>query len=302
MLTHMGYFSRDRRLYRSLVSAIKKQDLEGMKKLVSEGAALEKPAGERSGGSPLFEAAGVGFVEGIRFLIQKGALPDVRDDGRTPLQQAVYHKHKEAIRALVAAGADINAPMYSKRTVLHEAQEHYNYDLFPFLLEQGANINAQKDDGQTVLHIAAKGGRSEHVTLFLDHGADATVTDRHMNTAADVAQKDYPKIAELIRSRAAPQKPPEPAAGWQLTAPDEVARVTEKKGIGYRVTEIFNFNARLYTHIAQNMATGAESQTVKGFADLDDGSILVAARAALAQLGGRLPENKKRLPARGQGG
>jgi len=83
---------------------------------------------------------------------------------------------------------------------------------------------------------------------------------------------------------------------WRMTGVEEVARVTVKELIGYRVTEIFNFNAGLYTQIARNIETNAESQAVQALHSLDE-KALDAARAALASLGGQALESpKKKLP------
>jgi hypothetical protein len=303
----MNYFSRDRRLYRKLIAAIGRDDVERMKSLLDDGAPLTKPEGETEGMLPLSEAAHRGNVEGINLLISSGAKVDETLDGygRTALQHAAFHQHKDAVSALQAAGADINAPMYyDKKTALHEAQDYQHAEMLEFLVKQGANVNAQDSNGRTVLHAAARAGRSEAVKFLLENGADATLADRQMNTAADLAQKDYPGLAEMIRKHGSEPKPADPAEGWQMTGDEEVARVTLKKGVGYRLTETFNFSSRLYTSIAQNVATGAESQFVRNFDELGEAAV-TAAQAAYRSLGGKAAENtleKKKLPAPGQGG
>jgi hypothetical protein len=58
-----------------------------------------------------------------------------------------------------------------------------------------------------------------------------------------------------------------PAANekWCISMPGEVAHVIEKNALGYRITETFNFQTRVYTQIARNIETNAESQVMRMF-------------------------------------
>src|SRR6478736_4416935 len=65
---------------------------------------------ERARYTGLLLAAARGDVAHIKSEIAKGARPDTRDSyERTALHIATYAKHHDAMRALVAAGADPNA-------------------------------------------------------------------------------------------------------------------------------------------------------------------------------------------------
>jgi ankyrin repeat protein len=70
----------------------------------------DKDAYADDGATPLFHAAASGNTEAVRRLIAKGA--DVnhkhRDNGMTPLMAAAGAGHDEIVDALLAAGADIN--------------------------------------------------------------------------------------------------------------------------------------------------------------------------------------------------
>ena len=58
----------------------------------------------------LLAAAAQGDAAEVRALTLRGADPGVRDGhGRTPLHVAAYRRHHEAMRALVASGANPNA-------------------------------------------------------------------------------------------------------------------------------------------------------------------------------------------------
>jgi ankyrin repeat protein len=73
-------------------------------------AQIPPSSGEISKYSGILAAAARGDTKRIEALIAKGEKPDARDGyGRTPLHVAAYGGHHEAMRVLVAAGADPNA-------------------------------------------------------------------------------------------------------------------------------------------------------------------------------------------------
>ncbi len=297
----MGIWNKQDTLNKKLREAISYSRLDRVEKLVAEGASVEDPPGEGKY-RPLARAINENETGIVRFLLAKGA--DANGDNTgvtsyTALTRALSHKNREMAHLLIAAGADIMKTDGDGKSPAHYAAEHGFGDILQLLAEKGADLNARNSQGNTPLHIVAQAGHANIAKLLMDHGADVTVTNASMNTAADVAEKDYPRLADMIRGL-----PPrmEPEAGWQMLADDEVARVTEKAGINYRLTETFNFTTRMYTHIAQNTKTNAESHTIKMFGELADSAVLDAARNALAALGGKPVENglqKRALPAPG---
>jgi uncharacterized protein len=97
----------------------------------------------------LFAAAARGDGKQITALIAAGARPDVRDaHGRTPLHVATYGRHTDAMRALVAAGADPNA------------LENDRYDI--------VTIAAVADDPATLRVALELGGSPRNVTSPYD--------------------------------------------------------------------------------------------------------------------------------------
>ena len=78
--------------------------------MVSAHAQVAPSRDEAAAYTGLFAAAARGDAKQVTALIAAGARPDVRDaHGRTPLHVATYGRHADAMRALVAAGADPNA-------------------------------------------------------------------------------------------------------------------------------------------------------------------------------------------------
>lgn len=299
--TGMGIWNKQDRLNKKLREAILRGDLRHVQKLVDEGASVETAPGEGKY-RPLARAVNENETEILRFLLGKGADPNGDNSdvsSYTVVTRALSHKNREMARLLIEAGADITKTDGDGKSPVHYAAEHGFGDILQLLAEKGADVNARNNQGNAPLHIVAQAGHANIAKLLLDHGADAHATNASMNTPADVAEKDYPRLADMIRGL-----PPraEPEAGWQMLAEDEVARVTEKAGINYRLTETFNFTTRMYTHIAQNTKTNAESHTIKMFGELGDSAVLDAARNALAALGGKPADNglhKRALSAPG---
>jgi len=117
----------------------------------------------------------------------KGADLTVRDRrGNTPLLYAASFGSVEAVRALVAAGADVNAKNGFDLTPLIGSAT--NLEKVRILVAKGADVNAKTKQGRTALMIAAAcDGCSEVVKLLLSKGADAKVKDTGGTTAVALA-------------------------------------------------------------------------------------------------------------------
>lgn len=225
-----------------------------------------------------------------------GAKPDdVRNDGgETPLSFHAARGNTECLRLLLEHGAQVDNGKENGWTPLLAAVRHSQQDCAVLLIEAGADLNAQpKDGGKGPMHWAAYWGRGNLVRLLLDKGADPALTDNHMNTPADIAQQNYPRLADLIRGKTPATTQVESAeekSGWVVTAPYEVARVREENAIGYRLTELFNFKTGFYTQIAANAATGAESQSMRSFDEFSDTTPIREALEMLDKKGGAVDE------------
>lgn len=236
-------------------------------------------------------------LEKMRKAIESGA--DANHAGGELLYSAVYSNFESGVQLLLEHGADPNFKIPSGHTALMEAARDGNTRIAQMLLDKGADIHAKQNDGMTALHHAGKYGRGATIRLLLDRGADPMATDNKMNTAADAAEKEHPRLADLIRGKQPEdfrKLPAEPATGWHLTAKDEVSSVSEKAAIGYRLTEIFNFGAGTYTRIAQNLKTGAESQSLRFLDEFNNHAALDTAREMLVKLGGEAVEPVAKLP------
>jgi ankyrin repeat protein len=136
-------------------------------------AQIPPSAEEKAGYRGLLAAAARGEAAVIKALIAKGAKPDVRDGyGRTPLHVAAYGRHHEAMRALVAAGANPNALERDRYDIVTIAAVADDAATLKVALELGCsakNITSRYDG--TALIAAAHLGHAEVVRTLIKAGA-----------------------------------------------------------------------------------------------------------------------------------
>lgn len=230
--------------------------------------------------------------EKVEVALQGGADPNtVNEYGYTALCSHVSSRNHDIAALLLENGANPNGVSSNNYTALMSAAGNGDLKIVKLLVERGANMNDQSDDGRSALHHAAYWGRGKVIEYLIAQGADLTLRDGHMNTAADLAAKrDHPGITSLLRGDLAGKDAAtdDQATGWKKTSPHEIALVSNKPAIGYRMTEIFNFRAAHYTHIASNLTTGAESQSQRSFDTFGDAVVLREAMQELLARGGEV--------------
>ncbi len=93
------------------------------------------------------------------------------DGGSTPLMWAAVEHDIDAVRALLAAGADVKAKNDAGATALMWAIP--DRPIVSLLIERGADVNARTTDGRTpLLRAAGIYGAADLVRSLLDAGAD----------------------------------------------------------------------------------------------------------------------------------
>ena len=130
----------------------------------------------------------------VELLLAAGADPHARNVYGTSVLMYAAAFHAPSVPMLLALGADPNARS-DFRTALHSAVLHATPDVVRALLDAGAMVDAlivapdEPSDGMTPLMLAA--ALSEHpevVDLLLDAGADATLTSTRGATAILLAE------------------------------------------------------------------------------------------------------------------
>jgi ankyrin repeat protein len=156
--------------------------------------------------SPLdvFEAATVGDVGRLRELLdaEPGLARTRSTDDTTALHFAAFFNQPDAAALLLDAGADPHAvsPTFGGVTPLHSAAAAGNDATARALLHAGAHVNARQDGGFTPLHSAAANGSDAMVDDLLARGADVTLAADNGKLAADfAADNGHEELAARLR-------------------------------------------------------------------------------------------------------
>lgn len=168
-------------------------------------------------GTPLVTlAARAGSLGVLRYLISAGADLDAPTPaGETALMLAAYFRreedghiaydrHENAVRVLVAAGANLeNEP--HRYTPLAYAAYQGNERVAAFLLERGARVDGDADTRNDVTYVntplmmAAMQGHERVARLLLRAGANARIRVYQGHTAAEFARKyNHPHLLPAI--------------------------------------------------------------------------------------------------------
>ncbi|MBI3686585.1 MAG: ankyrin repeat domain-containing protein [Actinobacteria bacterium] len=139
----------------------------------------------------IFEAAAVGMTERLGELVDEDVSRAAAwtTDGYTALHLAAFFGHPDAVRRLLTAGSDADAPARNsmRATPLHSAAAGRHAECVRALLDAGADVNAREQGGWTALHIAARNADRDSVDLLLACGADRWLASDDGHTPAELA-------------------------------------------------------------------------------------------------------------------
>jgi ankyrin repeat protein len=141
------------------------------------------------------------------------ALNELQFEGATPLALAAEVNNLDAIKALVAGGADPNIPTSMGSTPLMLAagagtdvqrarsieERGAAVDTARFLLEHGADVNAVGEFGWTPLHAAAYQGLTDVIELLVTKGAKTETKDKLGQTPLSISLSVLTKEAGAKR-------------------------------------------------------------------------------------------------------
>jgi ankyrin repeat protein len=180
------------------------------KKYINEAAAigdlielkkrLETPADinavDEDGRAPLHEACAEGHIEIVKYLIEKGAVLNLRCDnvatgsrsvpcnyGTVPLQEAAYKGHADIVELLLKNGAEARITEREGWTLLHYIirkiylnKPGKNFKIAKLLISYGADVNAKAGSNmwtplQEAMCLKKEKIRNKLVELLIKHGA-----------------------------------------------------------------------------------------------------------------------------------
>jgi Ankyrin repeats (3 copies) len=127
-----------------------------------------------------------------------------RDTARLSLGEASRVGDAAQVKALIAAGANLNARDAQGRTPLLQAADAGRGSIVTLLLKAGADVDASDSNGLTPLIAAARLADEDLARSLLDAGADPGMRHRAFGTALDVAERGASQaLVQLLRERGA---------------------------------------------------------------------------------------------------
>jgi uncharacterized protein len=175
----------------AVVDAARADDLPAVRKLIKEQADVNRTAND--GGSALLWAAFHSNEEMTKALLAAGATVDAANHfGVTPLLQASRNGDAQVIKTLLDAGADPTRWHPEGETPLMAASRTGNVDAVRLLISHGAFINAVDPfQEETALMWASAEGHVEVVKALLAAGADPNLK-AHVSTITERKNADHP--------------------------------------------------------------------------------------------------------------
>ena len=168
---------------------------------------LGEPGYKPSPGAALYGAAERGHVDALRRLVAEGADPNWRNiSGWTPVMIAAAEKHLDAVVVLLEAKADPNIRNAYGRTAIMFAAGYGQTTIVEKLLAGGANPNLVPTDqtGWTALISAAARGHASTVEALLRGGADPAMRARNGTTALEIARSaGHAEVVRLLEAATA---------------------------------------------------------------------------------------------------
>jgi ankyrin repeat protein len=117
-------------------------------------------------------------VAAVRKLIAAGSDVNAPEaDGTSALLWAAYQSSPELVSLLLDSGADANAANHFGVTPLLQASRYGDAATIAILLKGGADFAKATRDGETPLMAAARAGSVESVKLLLERGADPNAAE-----------------------------------------------------------------------------------------------------------------------------
>ena len=139
----------------------------------------------RGGETALMRCARTGNGDAVKALLARGADVNVKDTqrGQTPLMWALEERHPDVVRVLIDREADVRARTRGGFTPLMFAARQGDMDSARLLLGKGADVNEASQVGLNALLVAADSGREEFAIFLLQQGANPDAADADGLTA-----------------------------------------------------------------------------------------------------------------------
>ncbi|XP_006815106.1 death-associated protein kinase 1-like [Saccoglossus kowalevskii] len=166
-----------RRKYNTVYAAARKNDIDGVKRLLAAGRPVDEPDANYYNQTALHYAARHGYTAIAEVLINAKANVNAADSlwKLTPLH--LVGANASVAELLLNNGADISAVDDRKDTPLHSAARNGHTLTVKTLLDKGANVNAVNTNGNTPLHSASRNGHILTVETLINKRANVNAVN-----------------------------------------------------------------------------------------------------------------------------
>src|SRR5216683_1173585 len=182
-----------------LLDAAKSEDAQAIRSLVEQGVPVNVKRAD--GVTPLSLACGNGSSPLVMKLLEAGANPkSAQMSGETALMTCSRTNAVEAVEALIARGADVNAKEKCLgQTALMWSASEGHAGVVQILLKHGADVHARSADGYTAFLLAARGADMPTAQALMAGGADVNEKAKDGTTALVVAIiRGHAKYVEFL--------------------------------------------------------------------------------------------------------
>ena len=160
---------------------------------------------ETMSGQPFFvDVVNSGNLEGVQFLLEKGADPNASSiAGRPVIVQAARKENLDMVRLLIKYGAKITSDPMTGSSMMAIALDKSNFELLELLISSGAKVESRTSNGERVLASALGKRNIRYAKRVLEAGAEAHIDDIYGQKVLMSVIKD-PKITgedkvEIVR-------------------------------------------------------------------------------------------------------
>jgi ankyrin repeat protein len=144
--------------------------LPSVKWLIEQGA--EVNVVNRVGTTPLSDAASLGYLQMVSFLLSHGACVNLAGESEPTLHSAVRSGSAAVVEALLAVGVDVNAVEQDGESALHvAAASEERHEVLCVLVGYGAKVNALSQFLGTPLDEATENHSARNAQVLREHGA-----------------------------------------------------------------------------------------------------------------------------------
>jgi len=162
--------------------------------------------------TPLHSAARYGAYKAARFLLDRGADFNVKDEkGNTPLHLASIYRHDEIVDLLIQHKSDVDLLNAQGQASLYLASLYGNPESIKLLLAGGAKLNIKDAEGNTPLHTAVLYRHPENLDEILKANPDIDAVNKEGYTPLLLAVRrpDNQKAIELLLQQGADMNIPD---------------------------------------------------------------------------------------------